>query len=517
MESAIFFAPVLSAIILFASVLFSRQQSGSMQLDLNDCRRLLDFQLFDRGIACLEKRLPGADPSDRIHEALGVAFFKMGSYEKAMEHFQKELTLNPQNMLSRFFLGTVLMSMGKPNEASRLIEPFLLDEGLRKIKNNGWERKFLRENQGLAAFVMGLIHTMKEKRLQAENCFKQAMEEGYPELDCLFLLLHVAPEGSDRSMVPEIRSRISELDPERLEAPLEWYSQGFRCTVEGILSKRPLIVRYLYDSLQKLIVFMDASAKNAVNEGKIDQALQIWKRALSIAPNDFMLNYNYSLMLTLSHPQNSLESLRHCLRATKQEHSEHLADALNLAGNIYFGMKRYQDATGFYSRSLALDPDHITAHSNLGAAWKALGESKAAEKEWLWVVDHIHVQEKEQTTRETILGEKIEVLVDVKEIGPYIEACESLADYYSENGDKDKAILFWERIIRASPEHGDVCFHLGEYFFEKKEREKASFFLEKAVLNGTRFQNEAEEYLQKIPGKKSNRPPIKSKKRYTTD
>lgn len=62
-----------------------------------------------------EKRLEDWVP--RIHNNLGSAYLRLGTYQKAIPHFQKTLTLQPQHFLAHNNLGVAYLQAGHYQKA----------------------------------------------------------------------------------------------------------------------------------------------------------------------------------------------------------------------------------------------------------------------------------------------------------------------------------------------------------------------------------------------------------------
>ena len=51
------------------------------------------------------------------YKALGIIYFPRGDYREAAKYFRKAVELNPDELESRFFLGTCYMKLGEPHQA----------------------------------------------------------------------------------------------------------------------------------------------------------------------------------------------------------------------------------------------------------------------------------------------------------------------------------------------------------------------------------------------------------------
>jgi tetratricopeptide (TPR) repeat protein len=53
------------------------------------------------------------------YKALGIIYFPRGDYAQAKVYFQRAVELNPQEVETRFYLGTCYLKLGEPREAAR--------------------------------------------------------------------------------------------------------------------------------------------------------------------------------------------------------------------------------------------------------------------------------------------------------------------------------------------------------------------------------------------------------------
>ena len=52
------------------------------------------------------------------YKALGIVYFPRGDYAQAKEYFRRVVELDPQEVESRFYLGTCYLKLGEPREAA---------------------------------------------------------------------------------------------------------------------------------------------------------------------------------------------------------------------------------------------------------------------------------------------------------------------------------------------------------------------------------------------------------------
>ena len=67
------------------------------------------------------------------YKALGIVYFPRGNYAQAKIYFQKAVQLDPQELESRFYLGTTYLKLGEPRlaagqfRAARLADPTYIE------------------------------------------------------------------------------------------------------------------------------------------------------------------------------------------------------------------------------------------------------------------------------------------------------------------------------------------------------------------------------------------------------
>ncbi len=203
---------------------------------------------------------------------------------------------------------------------------------------------------------------------------------------------------------------------------------------------------------------------NYFKEGKFDEAIIEYKKALEIEPRDDILN-----KLGQAHQQKRLagkpeeqpakidtftskKTLDEMPRLeTEQELSiEELYDR----GISYYDKGMIDKAIEEFKEVLELDPDDIETHYHLGNAY--------ADKE--------------------IFDEAISIYKKVIEKNPeFIDAYLSLSTLYLDMDMVDEAISLCNQAISANPDDSFLCFHLGEAYVRNEQYEEAITAFNKAI------------------------------------
>ena len=214
------------------------------------------------------------------------------------------------------------------------------------------------------------------------------------------------------------------------------------------------------EDIEKYITLGD----NYFKEGKFDESIAEYKKALEIKPRDDILNklgqaHQQKRLAGKSEEQpakidtftskNTLDEMPGLER--EQELSiEELYDR----GISYYDKGMIDKAIEEFKEVLELDPDDIETHYHLGNAY--------ADKE--------------------MFDEAISIYKKVIEKNPeFIDAYLSLSTLYLDMDMVDEAISLCNQAISANPDDSFLCFHLGEAYVRNEQYEEAITAFNKAI------------------------------------
>ena len=203
---------------------------------------------------------------------------------------------------------------------------------------------------------------------------------------------------------------------------------------------------------------------NYFKEGKFDEAITEYKKALEIKPRDDILN-----KLGQAHQQKRLAgkpeeqpakidtftSKKTLDEMPGLEREQELSiEELYDRGISYYDKGMIDKAIEEFKEVLELDPDDIETHYHLGNAY--------ADKE--------------------MFDEAISIYKKVIEKNPeFIDAYLSLSTLYLDMDMVDEAISLCNQAISANPDDSFLCFHLGEAYVRNEQYEEAITAFNKAI------------------------------------
>jgi predicted O-linked N-acetylglucosamine transferase (SPINDLY family) len=165
-------------------------------------------------------------------------------------------------------------------------------------------------------------------------------------------------------------------------------------------------------------------------QGKLDQAVDCYERALTLDPDNAEVHNNLGLAMAM---QGGLDrAVVHFERALALDPDN--AQVHNNLGNAYRAQERTDQAIPHYERALALKPDDALVHNNLGLALAAQGRNDQS------MVHHVRA-----------------LALDPD----YAEAHYNLGSVLALEGKTDQALAHYERALALDPDYAEVHNNLG--------------------------------------------------------
>ena len=117
-------------------------------------------------------------------------------------------------------------------------------------------------------------------------------------------------------------------------------------------------------------------ARCRLQEGNVAGAREVLDKALTLAPD--LAKAHFFLAMADKRDGRYDDALAHLQRASAQFPGDRVIH--NEIGRLLFLQRRYADAVAAFARTLAIDPEDLTAHYNLILCHRGLGDDAAAEK-----------------------------------------------------------------------------------------------------------------------------------------
>jgi tetratricopeptide (TPR) repeat protein/SAM-dependent methyltransferase len=173
-----------------------------------------------------------------------------------------------------------------------------------------------------------------------------------------------------------------------------------------------------------------AAAQQLKQQGKIDQAVDRYRWALALEPDNAEVHYSLGNALRL---QNKLdEAAAHYHRAI--ELRSNFAEAHNNFGNVLRRQGKLDEAVSHYQRAVTLKPNFAEAYINLGNAFQDQGRADEAESQY---------------RRALALNPD------------FAEAHSNLANVLNRQGKLDEAVLEYQRALALKPDYAEAHNNLG--------------------------------------------------------
>jgi Flp pilus assembly protein TadD len=116
-------------------------------------------------------------------------------------------------------------------------------------------------------------------------------------------------------------------------------------------------------------------ARCRLEEGNVAGAREVLAKALALAPD--LAKAHFFMAMADKREGAYEDALAHLARVTAQFPGDRVAH--NETGRVLFLMRRYAEAVASFHRTLAIDPEDLTAHYNLILCQRGLGNEEAAE------------------------------------------------------------------------------------------------------------------------------------------
>lgn len=401
------------------------------EISLQKSRMYVALQDYDAAFKEM-KDLAEQYPYDtRYRIMLGDLYLKNGRPTEAYQTYQDVLAQEPDNALAQLSLASYYDQMGEDSLCHNQLEELILNPGI--------------ESKTQVALMQQLVLQSEQKKsdtAQVAALFEKVMQ--MPQKDTEMAALYVKYllyKGADEATVSPVLHKILEIEPENSDAQLTLLQYAIkRENYDEIYDLSHKAIQYNPDMIE-LYYFLGISCYMKKN---YDEALDVFKKGAQIEV------------------------------AADEENKQLLkSDIFSLMGDVYH--EKGNEAATFeaYDSALVYNPDNITTLNNY-AYYLSLKKSnldKAEEMSFRVIQD----EPKNSTYLDTyawILFQKGRFA----EAKLYIDSCienedtdnavelEHAGDIYYLCGEKEKAVEFWERAVKA----GSVSKNIQNKIKQKK-------------------------------------------------
>lgn len=354
---------------------------------------------------CLACSLVAQDPSARIQQLLREARNEeeQGHLDVAAQKYQAILRLAPREPAAYYDLGKVYLAQGRYEDAIAVLKSAVsIDKTLARPH---------------ALLGMGYYQLGQFRAAQIE--LGQALRLRPNDEKAMFFQARTLTQLGNLQEAAELLEKLQRAESENAEAlyTLSYiYAQLADLTFAKLQKQHPdsyfidLLAGTVAESKQQYAEaaehYRKAAAKAPTTRGvhyalgnalylnaQLPEALVEFKRELEIDPGNYMACVQSALILL---PTDTDQAVQLTTRAIGLKPDS--APAFLVRGRAHLALKRPKDAIADLKRAAALDPQEITVHFQLAAAYRQLGAVREADQE-AGIFDRM--QKASQTTSET--------------------------------------------------------------------------------------------------------------------
>ncbi len=261
----------------------------------------------DEAIAAHERYVALAPAEPNAYDSLGLSFQWSGNYEKAIENYNHATELNPKFEIALVHLANTRFRLGQYREAIAAFRRYIEAAPSGRERARGYD-------------CVAYIHMQKGELDAAERSAREAVRINEDSIWISYLISAKRGENGRSKM---------------LEKPL---------LSSFLLAERGSRLNLRFEPYYRGMI--------ALNNGKGDEAIEYFRKAISHAP-----------------PIWNLQDFEDCL------------------ANAYFTLGRFDEAIAEYERILQLAPNYPLARYHLAEAYQAKGMTEQARASYLAFLD----------------------------------------------------------------------------------------------------------------------------------
>ena len=222
---------------------------------------------------------------------------------------------------------------------------------------------------------------------------------------------------------------------------------------------------------------------SAAQIGKLDKAVDAFKKALSIQPNNADAYYNLGNVL---HKQGKLEEAVEAYKKLISIKPDNAEAYLNI-GNVLHEQGKLEEAVSNYNKAISIKPEYADAYNNLGNALKNQGKLEEAIEAYNKVLSikpdtDTYYNMGNALKEQGKLDEAVEAYNKAISIKPdYAEAYNNMGIALQDQGKPEEAIKAYTKTFSIKPEYVDAHYNMGNVLYEQGRLEEAIKAYKKAL------------------------------------
>ena len=372
---------ILSSIFLFQQWR-ERRRRGLPKEYSTDARAQIKKGSYDRAVELYEKKLAVAPSDPEAHNMLGVLHAEQGNTTASIKSFQNALKMGIAPATAHQNLGNVYLSKNDVDSAVRHFEKAAMlredylpprvmlarlydSTGRREDTLRMYEEIFNIEEEHQRNVLRNSTLRM-ERRKEYKNLFdvKNAYNSGF-----------ICEKEGRYDRAVEKYSYVINRQPAFAPA---YFRRGIAYIYLADYAKAEEDLKHALKLDPKTTIMESALGDVLYKQGRLDEARKIFQSLSRAFPaNIFLKDYLGGILVTEG-KYTEAEEVYTALLELKPECSR----AHEGLGNVYFNINRYGEAERCYKKAIALAPDAPDPYYNLACLYCRAGENKES-MEWL--------------------------------------------------------------------------------------------------------------------------------------
>ena len=379
------------------------------------------------------------------------------------------------------------------------------------LEQNNWQEAVLISRDAQRAFgendklyvLRGYAQFHDGQVNEAVFCFKKALEYKPFSEEALKNLALVHLKKDRRDLALPLLDRYLKLIPVDYEIAflkerLELNMPDISATGEQVLTKKladDILINYVYvfqTEVQTITDDVNYKAIALLRSGQHDLAIGYLRGFLEIYDRSPVLNYNLAQFLSMKNEWR--EALPYAWKAA--ELKTNFKEAIDLVGSIFLKLGDFENSISSFQKVIAIDPQDAIGHYNLGCAYSADEQFRAAEDSWRLALrlDSSASEEEEKSSSAGLLSET--VVVEVREVS--FNCHMALGELLAKQDRDQEALMQYQAARVLEPRNADVYFEIGKHYLKMELPEKAKESFETYLSLGGKKGEEVNRILESI-------------------